>query len=276
MKPIKLYFPDPGMTLHGVNALSYHPFEKYNPKKDRNKPAMFWLYFEEDYKTLANHTGKKIICWHGSDVLRFKGLFLKYLSLIRDPEITHIFLNNITQSEMFQFGIYGVKKYIFWGDASRYTSSSDLTKDCFMCCPPINPEEKSRGPEYGELIFNALAWKYPDWTFHIFGCTPVIPIYCDNVKYYGWIPESEMDDITLNFSVCIRHNIHDGFPQVICKAMLREQYVLTQLPYDKLTIEYNSPVMLIKAFDCINKEIEVGKTFKNNVKGMINNFDFIK
>jgi len=53
----KLYFPDPGMTLHGENAIKYHQFEKYNPDKDRNKPAMFWLYFDEDYKALANHTG---------------------------------------------------------------------------------------------------------------------------------------------------------------------------------------------------------------------------
>jgi hypothetical protein len=270
---MKLHFPGSkpgeGMYLHGENAIKYHPFEKYNPKKDRNKPAMFWLYYEDDYKALINHTGKKIICWHGSDVIWFYKSFQKYINLIRDPAVTHVFLNYVTQAEMFRIGVYGVKRYIFWADPAKFTPQTGLTKDAYIVAKKGNEEI------YGECIVNSLAWKYPEWTFHIFGCSPTVPVYCDNVKYYGWIPEDEMDEITLKFGCCIRHNVHDGFPQIVCKSLLREQYVLTQLPYDKLTIEYNSPNMLMKAFDCINKEIEVGKTFENNVKGMINNFDFI-
>jgi hypothetical protein len=269
MAKLKL-FSSAGMDLHYNNAIKYHPFEPYNQKKDRNKPTMFWMYFKEDYDTLANHTGDKYICWHGTDVLRFNAYFKQYINLIRNPEIIHIFLNHITQSEMFQLGVYGVQEYIFWGDASRYTPEADLTKDCFITAKPEN------GQQYGESIINSLAWKYPEWTFHIFGIEPTIPVYCDNVKYYGWIEEDDMDEKTRKFGICLRYNTHDGFPQVMCKALLREQFVLTQLPYKKMTVEFRSTSELFKAFDLIDKELNEGKTFKSEVKRMINRFDFIK
>jgi hypothetical protein len=270
MNKLKLYFPNPGMELHGNNAIKYHPFELYNPQKDRNKPAMFWLYFENDYKTLANHTGKKYICWHGTDVLIFNAKFRQYINLIRNPEITHIFLNRITQSEMFQLGIYGEVHYIFWADPLKFKPETGLTKDCYMT------GKKDNGQIYGEMIFNSLAWRFPEWTFHIFGIEPTVPVYCENVKYYGWIPEDEMDEITRKFGLCLRYNAHDGFPQVVCKSLLREQYVLTQLPYDGLTVEFRTPKQLIEAFNSIDNEIDNCRTFKNEVKRMINRFDFIK
>lgn len=192
MNKIKL-FSSAGMDLHYNNAIKYHPFEKYNPKKDNKKPAMFWCYFEEDYKALINHTGKKIICWHGSDVLWFYKSFQKYINLIRDPAVTHVFLNYVTQAEMFRIGVYGVKRYIFWADPTKFTPQTGLTKDAYIVAKKGNEEI------YGESIVNSLAWKYPEWTFHIFGCSPTVPVYCDNVKYYGWIPEDEMDEITLKF-----------------------------------------------------------------------------
>lgn len=269
MKKIKL-LSSGGMDLHYNNAIKYHPFEPYNPKKDSKKPAMFWCYFPEDYEALAKHEGKKYVLWHGTDVLRFRSAFGKYINVLRNPEITHIFLNHITQSEMFQIGIYGEQRYIFWGDASKYIPETELTKDCYISSC------KDRGQEYGEFILTGLAWKYPEWNFHIFGIEPTVPVYCDNVKYYGMIPEDEMDEITRKFGLCLRYNVHDGFPQVMCKALLREQFVLTQIPYKKMTVEFRSTSELFKAFDLIDKEINEGKTFKSTVNQQINNFDFIR
>jgi len=89
------------------------------------------------------------------------------------------------------------------------------------------------------MIMNTLAWKYPDWNFHIFGIDPTIPVYCDNLKYYGWISEDEMDEIDKNFMVCFRFNLHDGFSQTVMKARMRGQAVITAISY-KETNYYKS------------------------------------
>jgi hypothetical protein len=257
------------MKLHGDNACKYLGFEKYDFKTDKDKPVMFWLYDEDSYKLLAQHTGKKYVCWHNQDVVGLGSRFAKYITVVRNPEIVHICLNHVLEAELLQLGIYAMHHYIFWGDVSKYKPENVLTKDCYMCSNP------GRGVEYGEMIFNGLAWKYKDWTFHVFGINPTIPVYCDNVKYYGWIPEDEMDDITKNFGLCLRYNFHDGFPQVICKALLRDHFVITKLHYDDLTLQFNDLRDLYKHFDSVNKNIELGCVHKNMVKGMINNFNFI-
>ena len=269
---IKLHYPE-GMAIFGDNACKDLDFEKYDPNTDRDQPAMFWLYTLEDYKTLANHTGKKYVVWHNADVLLFSGKFSNQIDIVRDPSITHVCLNHCLEPELFQLGIYSIHRYIFWSDPGRYKPAGALTKDCYMC------SHEGRGPEYGEFIFNGLAWKYPQWTFHIFGIEPTLPVYCENVKYYGWIPEPDMDDITKNFGLCLRYNFHDGFPQVICKALLRGQFTLTRLDYDGLTLNFRDMKELFEKFDSVNIMIEKGSeglTERTNVKNMINNFDFIK
>jgi len=269
---IKLHYPDPGMTLHGENACKYLGFQKYDWKKDKDKPTMFWLYFEDDYKLLAQHTGKKYICWHGNDVRLLSGPFAKLLNIVRNPEIIHICLNPVLQAELFQLGIYSYVRFIFWGDVKKYKPEGKLTKDCYMSA------NKGRGIEYGEMIINSLAWKYTNWTFHIFGIDPTVPVYCDNVKYYGWIPEDEMDKITKNFGLCFRYNNHDGFPQVICKALLRNQFVITRLNYDKMTFVIRDVAELFETFESVNRWIEIPDLIpmrEIKVRDKINNFYFL-
>ena len=290
---IKLHYPE-GMKLHGDNACKYLGFEKYDFTKDRNEPAMFWLYTAEDYKTLANHKGKKYVVWHNNDCngiyegsmkyipvmlnpnvpINIRELGKKYaymLGIVRGSSITHVCLNHCMEPELFQLGIYAIHRYIFWGDMTKYKPSEKLTKDCYMC---VNA---GRGVEYGEFIFNALAWKYPDWTFHIFGIEPTVSVYCENVKYYGWIPEDDMDERTKNFALCLRYNFHDGFPQILCKALLRGQFTFTRLDYDGLTLQFRDMKELFERFDEISFKVENGEINNKMIpEGMINNFDFIR
>lgn len=227
---IKLHYPNPGMTLHGENLCKYHNFEKYDYKTDRDKPAVFWLYFDDDYKALANHKGPKYVFWLGTDVLHLANNYAKqYISVVRDPSIKHICMNSLLRDELAHMGIYAEVKHLFWGDISKYPKEDHFTKDCYMSA------NQGRGIEYGEAILNTLAWRYPSWNFHVFGIEPTIPVYCDNVKYYGQIPEEEMDQITKNFGLCFRWNKHDGFSQTIAKALMRGQDVITTIPYEGLT-----------------------------------------
>lgn len=271
MDKIKLHYPE-GMKLHGENACKFHNFEKYDWKTDRDKPAMFWLYTDDDYKYLAQHSGKKFVCWHNADVLSLANHFSsKYINTVRDQSITHVCLNHITQAELAAMGIYARLRYIFWGDEKRYKPEKNLTKDIFMCANP------GRGIEYGEAMFNALAWQFPTWNFHIFGIDPLVQVYCDNVKYYGWISEDEMDEITRKFMICVRYNRHDGFPQVICKALLRGQAVITTIPYDDLTIVADNYVKLVEAINIFNINESRDMLIKESrVKNMINNWDFLQ
>jgi hypothetical protein len=270
---MKLHYPE-GMKLHGDNACKYHGFTKYDWKTDRENPAMFWLYTEDDYLKLANHLGNKYVCWHNADVLALANNYAgKFINIVRNSDITHVCLNHITRAELAAMGIYAQLRYIFWGDPDKYTTQKEFTKDAYMCANP------GRGIEYGESIFNTLAWQFPKWTFHIFGIDPLVQVYCDNVKYYGWIPEDEMDAITKNFALCVRYNRHDGFPQIMCKALLRGQGVITTIPYDHLTVcadTYDKLVDSVRFFY---------DNFDNNVPDLvrdtdirkhINNWDFIE
>jgi hypothetical protein len=222
------------MKLHGDNACKFHGFEKYNPETDKEKPTMFWLYDEYSYKLLSSHKGKKYIFWHNQDVLGLLRRFQKYIPDVRYSNIVHVCHNELLRDELSSIGIYSLIRPIFWGDASKYVPSGNpLTKDCYITA------NAGRGVEYGEMIMNTLAWKYPDWNFHIFGIDPTIPVYCDNLKYYGWISEDEMDEIDKNFMVCFRFNLHDGFSQTVMKARMRGQAVITAISY-KETNYYKS------------------------------------
>jgi hypothetical protein len=214
------------MQLHGDNACKYHGFEKYNPETDIDQPTMFWLYDELSYKLLSNHKGEKYIFWHNQDVIGLMRLFKQYIPIVRNPEIIHVCHNELLRDELVSIGIHSLIRPIFWGDANKYKpNGKTLTKDCYITA------NAGRGSEYGEHIMNALAWQFPDWQFHIFGIDPTIPVYCDNLKYYGWRPEEEMDEIDKNFMICFRFNYHDGFSQTVMKARMRGQYAITSIEY---------------------------------------------
>jgi hypothetical protein len=124
------------------------------------------------------------------------------------------------------------------------------------------------------MVMNALAWRFPDWNFHIFGIEPTIQVYCDNLKYYGWIPEEEMDEIDKNFMICFRFNQHDGFSQTVMKALMRGQAAITSIKYNN-TNHYNSFDQLSDLFKYAGIEIGNELEFESIEKSYFSNFDFI-
>jgi len=256
------------MQLHGDNACKYHGFEKYNPSTDIEKPTMFWLYDELSYRLLNEHRGQKYVFWHNQDVIGIGNMFKKYIPVVRDHEIIHVCHNKLLRDELASIGIYAIIRPIFWGDTEKYKPTSEpLTKDCYITA------NAGRGSEYGEHIINTLAWRFPDWKFHVFGIPPTILAHCDNLIYYGWIPEDEMDEINKNFMICFRFNYHDGFSQTVMKARMRGQRAITSINYDVCN-HYKSFHELCEYFEdsCIEMFDE-----SYPVEGSyFNNFDFIR
>lgn len=266
---IKLQYTNT-MQLHGDNACKYHGFEKYNPFMDSEKPCMFWLYDEQSYKLLSNHKGKKYVFWHNQDVLGLMRLFKQYIPIVRNPEIVHVCHNELLRDELASIGIYSIIRPIFWGDADKYKPTGEqLTKDCYITA------NAGRGGEYGEHIMNAIAWQLPDWHFHIFGIDPTIHVYCDNLKYYGWISEDEMDEIDKNFMVCFRFNHHDGFSQTVMKARMRGQAAITSIKYTE-TCHYKTYNELIELFQYLENDNKNNRlNFIDDPCEYFTNFDFI-
>ena len=264
---MKLHYPE-GMKFHGENACKNLGFEKYNWQTDRDQPALFWLYTEDDYKYLALHSGKKYIFWNGSDVkwlMHFvqsdPQFAVRYAPLIRDSSIKHSCQNKILRDELALMGVTAGINPTFYGDAKKYKPAHPLTHDIYMTA------NEKRGFEYGEGVFNALSGEFPGWEFHIFGIEPTINTYRDNVRYYGWMPEDEMDEITKSFGICFRYNVHDGFSQTVMKALMRGQMAITTIGYGSLTkycANYGMMIDAIQSFDEDDCE-SVGNVFFTNL-----------
>jgi hypothetical protein len=200
---------------------------------------------------------------------------MKYYQLVKNPEVTNVVHNECLRDDLAMIGIHSIIRPILWGDVEKYKPSENLTKNVYMSC------NKGRGIEYGELIFHALAGQFPDWNFHIFGIDPSNSVYHDNLKYYGWIPEEEMDDIVKDFAICLRYNLHDGAANTILKALLMEQYCITTIDYQGMTNECHSYSEIVKGIESISRELDRGRAkgsslLKNSyVKTIINQFDFL-
>lgn len=222
---MKLYYPDPGMTLHGENACKFLGFEKYDPLTDMDQPAMFWLYFPEDYEYLLAHKGPRYVYWHGADVLRLLGMqeLWPYLLSLRH-DIIHACHNHILSEQLAQIGIYALIRPVFWNDVSKYPDCCEWspTPEVYITAHP------GREIEYGEGYMIALSKVFPELRFHIYG---IDGEESDNLIYHGSIPEAVMDSEIKDMQICLRMKKHDGFSQTAMKALLFGHYLITGIKY---------------------------------------------
>lgn len=266
---MKLYYPE-GMRMHGENALKFMDFERYDPIEDIEKPAMFWLYFQEDYEYFSEHRGKNFVFWHNTDVIRLTRYneFQKYLPALRNPGVIHACHNSLLRDELSEVGIHALIRPVFWNDLNKYKHSKNLTKDCYITSHVM------REQEYGEWLMWALARdeELKDWRFHIFGTQNNDP-KPKNLIYHGQVPENEMDKTTKNFRLCLRMNVHDGFSQTAMKALLRGHRLITFIDYPKIPTAktYTELVMWINTLYEQENWLKTCDTFIQ----LLNNFDWL-
>lgn len=260
---MKLYYDKAAMGLHGDNAIKYMDFEPYSQGSD---PAMFWLYSPADYEKMLLHDGKKYVFFHGTDVLILRQN-KSLLTIFRECDPVCACHNQVQRDVLAEMGIYAVIRPVFWNDITKYKISEVETKDIYIT------SHLNREIEYGEFMVNAVAAAMPDWTFHIFGTNKSFPVK-DNVKYYGTIPEEEMDELTKDMYGTLRwkkiQGTHwDGFSQTSMKALLRGQMLISGIDYPYYHCNYVKDLGdILECFD----EGEADYRFEIE----LNNFDWIK
>lgn len=179
------------------------------------------LYFQEDYNTFINHTGKKVIFWNGSDVLRLLYNPDWQAIIKNDKKTTHYCHNTQLHSELMSMGIDSHIIPLFFGDKGKYTLSYEPSDPLhfYMSAHP------GREEEYGVPIFIELASFYPDIKFHIYGVKGESRA---NITFHGQIPEQQMDEETKRYHLCLRMNKHDGESQIVIKSRLMGLHVIIE------------------------------------------------
>jgi len=263
-------FSSAGMDLHLNNAIKYLGFEPYDPIEDIEKPAMFWLYFQEDYEYLLNHKGGKYVYWHNSDVLRLKHIqdFWQYIPQLRHG-ITHACHNSLLQEELAQnFGIYSIVRPVFWNDVTKYPESYEYSDkpEVYITSHP------NRDVEYGEPYMHALSELFPNLIFHIYGNEGEST---DNLFYHGAVSEETMDLEIKDMQICLRMNKHDGFAQTSMKSILMGQYLITGLEYPQIPYAKDFSSLVGFIMKIINRKLSTVDYHPTRWKESLNNFDWI-
>jgi hypothetical protein len=212
------------MPFHGQHALEHFDFEPYNPETDKDEPAQFWLYSAEDYRIMQAHRAEKFVFWHGIDVLYLLQNKERLLRNFREANPVCACHNKHQQKILSELGIYAKIRPWFINDIEKYKPSENRTKQVFMS------SHVDREEEYGEPMINTVAAAMPDWTFHIFGSHPTMPMQ-KNVIHYGQVHEEVMDGMTEDHAATIRWKHYDGVAQTVMKALLRGQMAITALEY---------------------------------------------
>ena len=267
---MKLYYPD-GMRAHGETACQHLNFEKYNPQEDQKEPALFWLYFQEDYEYLLGHEDKKFVFWHGSDVLRLRN-FMElryYLRDIHAEEIQHACHSKLLQDELAELGIYAQIRPVFWNNIDKYKHSYEYSNkpELYIC------SKEKREIEYGEGYVVSLSKIFPDCRFHVYGAEGYST---ENLIYHGTVSEKTIDAETKDMQICLRLNKHDGFSQTVMKAILMGQFVITSILYKGIPLAKNFKAL----YHVIESYIKVGDSYYidsiRKWEKEFNNFDWLK
>ena len=184
----------------------------------------FGLYHPLDYLRFLLCRGKRKVFWAGSDILALeKTTYWK--RIIARINAEHICENYVEQQKLREMGIkarvqpiclstpYPELSYRWTEDAHVYLTMRKGSEDA-----------------YGRGIIVKIASKFPNITFHLYGC------YCmvgknKNIIWHGIVSEEEFNKDIKNYHACIRLNKHDGFGDALAKSCLMGQWPISAIAY---------------------------------------------
>jgi len=252
-----------GMEFYGKRIKKYFSFNDFNPNMDT---LFLGLYFNNDYNNLKKVKGKRYIFWNGSDVRKLL-LNPRWVKILKEFDIKHICHNKQLRNELESIGIEADIRPIFFNEIEKYPVSYKQASN-----PQVYMNtHKGREVEYGVGIILDIAEQFPDITFHIYGIDGKNK---KNIIYHGWIGENKMDREIKNYQGCLRLNEHDGLSQIVIKAGLLGQYIITRQKIDG-TWKFKKIRDLSKLLKRLKKQKKPNMKFRELVLPSINNFDWL-
>lgn len=212
-------------------------------KNDTDPTVFFGLYGLPDLMAVRQHKGKKAILWAGTDVTYLiKGYWLDDKGRYRmNPMTVGAYLNKIckhwceNELERDELEMVGIKAKV----VPSYLGDVNEIKPCY---------KESKNPKAYISVsgndFRAYGWdriddyarRLPGVTFYCYGNTKPFKTKCPNVIFRGRVPQKVMDKEISKMQIGMRLNRHDGFSEIIAKAVLREQHVISEIEYPFLRL----------------------------------------
>lgn len=207
-----------GMKFYGERMMTRYGLKPFtnNPEKD---VLFMGLYFEQDYEIYKSITGNKTVFWNGSDVSRLLDK-RAWQEILEEYPAKHVCHNEQLGKELESVGISALVRPLFFADISDYPLSFK-PKDKLEVYINAHP---GREDEYGVPVVHQLASRLPGVDFYVYGVEGVDK---PNLKYMGWLEEEKADELMSQHHVLLRLNRHDGLSQLIIKAGLWGQSVIT-------------------------------------------------
>mgnify|MGYP001563552845 CR=1 FL=1 len=215
--------------------------KKYDPNQHKNEPCVFCgLYGLPDFYNLWRHKGKKYVWWAGSDIRNFiKGYWLEDGgNIFLNPDSLAEWINKYCESwvenkiEQDALMYAGIKSKVcpsFLGDVKKF--EVPFTYKIRMYPHYYSSVSGNDFKLYGWDKINKLAIKCPHWTIHLYGNT--IPWKAPkNVFVRGRVSQEEMDKEIKYMTGCIRLIPFEGFSEIVAKAILWGQEVISEIPYN--------------------------------------------
>ena len=252
-----------GMEFYGLRARKFFKFNSYQIDRDC---LFLGLYFKEDYEVLKRHKSKRYVYWNGTDVSRLLGN-PEWQEMLKEAPAVHACHNQLLKDELATVGINALIRPMFFGDLEYYGISY---------CPNEKPQfythiRKGREAEYGLYRLLRVAKRLPETKFHIYG---IDGESIDNIIYHGLVKEAYMDRETRQYQGLLRLNKHDGLSQMVIKAGLMGQYIIT-FQDTKGVIKVEDEDGIVKAIQEIATKSSPNLEFREYYLDKLNNFDWL-
>ncbi len=195
--------------------------------RNRNDICVFFgLYHRKDFYRFICHRGERRVLWCGGDIINLKtgysGKLWKYI--IPLFKATHYCENGVEQTVLDGMGISARILPQFFDDPKNYDVATPTANiQVYLTAHPY------RETEYGLQWIAALAQRFPDITFHIYGVMG--ESFEDNVVWHGAVGAEDFDRQIKNFHAALRLNEFDGFAETLAKSALMGQQPISTIYY---------------------------------------------
>ena len=204
---------------------------------DLEEPTVFFgLYGLPDFYSLWRHKGKKWILWAGSDLRHFKnGYWLEEGGNIKlNPRALAAWINKYCESwveNMVEANVLrelGIESQVcpsFLGDVNKFSPQAIDSRKRYFSSVSGNDFKL-----YGWDKINDIAKENPDTEYYLYGNT-IEWEAPSNVIVRGKVTKEQMNEEIKSMTGCIRLVDIEGCSELVVKAVLMGQEVISAIDY---------------------------------------------